>query len=123
SRCASGAKSLLPPPRRSIYADLASRAVMAKPLGDQDGPCRGLPGWTLLFLTDVYRAYGFSAAMLICLAGILVTLGIGILIAHAAEFYVKRSDLAEEGNRVADLLDGLRLAGNPVVDAQTIVNT
>src|SRR5581483_5524813 len=59
----------------------------------------------------------------ICLAGILVTLGIGILIAHAAEFYVKRSDLAEEGNRVADLLDGLRLAGNPVVDAQTIVNT
>jgi hypothetical protein len=82
----------------------------------------GLIGWGWRFMLDVLAGVNLSTAMLICIAGLAATMFLGICIAHAIEFYLDRSQWADEGNRVADVLVGLRMGGHRTVKVGNLVN-
>lgn len=82
----------------------------------------GFFGWTYRCMHDVLNNVGVSAAIAISLGGLAATVWLAIGIAHAAQFYIERSQWADEGNRVAAILERLRIAGHSVVDARRVGN-
>ena len=81
----------------------------------------GIPGWTYRFLHDVLAGMPLTEAMVLSLAGLVLTLWLGIAVAHGIEFWLNRSRWADEGNRVAGILEDLQMSGLAVIDAQQVV--